>query len=106
MFLPTSLLALLISLPISTSLPTTSSPSYIPYHPIAIPTPTPEPYMCGYALTLRNSSSYAALSATNACEPIYHNATSGRDQPALAFRLFGGCECGFYDIAAPCLEDV
>jgi hypothetical protein len=84
MLLPTSLLAVLASIPFSISLPTSISPST-------------DPYICGYALTLFNSSAYVSLSASNTCGTIYYNKTSDRDQPALAYKLWGGCECGFYE---------
>jgi len=70
--------------------PTLSAPT------ATAPTQDPEPYMGGYVLTAHNSSSYAGLFAVNLCMPIYYNASLPGYQDAFAYRLFGGCRCGFY----------
>lgn len=62
----------------------------------SLPTSSPEPYMCGYVLTRHNSSAYASISALDACAPFYYNETNQDYQDAFAYKLFGGCECGFF----------
>ena len=74
-----SLIALLSTIPSTTSLPT-----------------VPEAYNCGYVLTRHNSSAYAGLSAFNRCEPFYYNATIKNYQEAFAYHLYGGCGCKFF----------
>jgi hypothetical protein len=70
----------------------------LPHTTSSLPTTsTGDPYMCGYVLTRQNSSAYAGLSAFGYCEPIYYNETIHGWQDAYAWKMFGGCECRFYE---------
>jgi hypothetical protein len=84
MHIPTLLATLLITLPT-----TLSSPASSPIDPYI-------PYQCGSVLTVRNSSSYAGLSAYGFCTSIYYNHSIPGYQEAFAYQLYGGCGCSFH----------
>jgi hypothetical protein len=58
--------------------------------------PSDPTYQCGYVLTKPNANVHAGLSALESCTPFFYNDTVADYQDAYAYKLFGGCECGFY----------
>lgn len=80
--LPTKLITtLLVTLPSIFSAPVT-----VPGHD----------YNCGYVLTKPDENVHAGLSAFDTCNPFFYNSTIGNFQDAYAYKLIGGCSCGFY----------
>jgi hypothetical protein len=55
-----------------------------------------DPQMCGYVLTVQNSSAYAGISAYSSCTPVYYNQSIPGYQAAFAYSIFGGCRCTFH----------
>lgn len=64
--------------------------------PAAPAAPSDPNYQCGYVLTKPNANVHAGLSALESCTPFFYNDTVADYQDAYAYKLFGGCECGFY----------
>ncbi|CBX92907.1 hypothetical protein IAQ61_005743 [Plenodomus lingam] len=90
------IMSLLSTMPLALSAPTDPPPDYS----------LPEPYNCGYVLTEHNSSSYAGLPAINWCAPIYYNESIPGYQEAWAYKLFGGCKCGFFREVNDCINTI
>lgn len=84
MQLPLILASLLATLPATHSAPVSAVTHY------------DEPPMCGYVLTVRNSSAYAGISAYSSCTAIYYNSSIPGYQQAYAYSVFGGCGCSFH----------
>jgi len=82
------LMSLLATLPVTHSAPVSALTRY------------DEPYMCGYVLTIQNSSAYAGLSAYSSCTAIYYNHSIPGYQDAYAYSVFGGCGCSFHVYAS------
>jgi hypothetical protein len=64
------------------------------------------PYMCGYVLTVRNSSAYAGISAYSSCTAIYYNQSIPGYQDAFAYSIFRGCRCTFHRYVPLCKEKI
>ncbi|KAJ5027201.1 hypothetical protein PSV08DRAFT_247580 [Bipolaris maydis] len=63
-----------------------------------------DPQMCGYVLTVQNSSAYAGISAYSSCTPIYYNQSIPGYQAAFAYSIFGGCRCKFHGSEQDCVS--
>ncbi|EMD61486.1 hypothetical protein GGP41_004093 [Bipolaris sorokiniana] len=63
-----------------------------------------DPQMCGYVLTVQNSSAYAGISAYSSCTPVYYNQSIPGYQAAFAYSIFGGCRCTFHGSEQDCIS--
>ncbi|KAF1841087.1 uncharacterized protein K460DRAFT_410479 [Cucurbitaria berberidis CBS 394.84] len=63
-------------------------------------------YQCGYVFTKPNANVHAGLSAFNSCTDFFYNSTISDYQDAYAYKLFGGCKCGFYVGWEECVSKV
>ena len=74
---------------------TTILTALLPSSAFSAPVSDPN-YNCGYVFTKPNENVHASLSAYDTCASFYYNSTINGYQDAYAYKLFGGCKCGFY----------
>ncbi|CAO2650676.1 Nn.00g019680.m01.CDS01 [Neocucurbitaria sp. VM-36] len=68
--------------------------------------PTSDPsYNCGYVLTKPNENVHASLAPYDTCASFYYNQSINGYQDAYAYKLFGGCACGFYSTRDKCMNE-